>query len=289
MDRQQAHGVRAFFLRDRLELPGTERVLLANETDEAGKVVAADRLVLTGEAAELPQVRESARAVPAGEHRQVVVVLGEDLLAQSFETHASRCRDEPVVALEKRAQQPLVLGGEVLGQATLERREERSTGRVPADQDEGVVGDPHQRRREDGGERDVVVAVVQEPQIREQVDDLLLPEVAAPGRAEGRKPLQPKRLLVALGVRPGGEEHDDLARKRRARVDELAHARRNRPSLSVAPVLARIAVARLVRDHELDGMPEDRVGELRRRGEGLVLVAEGAREEEVHGREHLRA
>ena len=289
VDREQAHGIRSLFLRDRFELPRTERVLLADETDEAGKVGAADRLVLTGEATELPQVRESARAVPAGENRQVVVVLGEDLLAQPFETHTGRCCDEPVVSLEKRAQQPLVLGGEVLGQPTLERREKRPPGRVPADQDEGVVGDPHQRRRQDGGERDVVVAVVQEPEIREQVDDLLLPEIPAPGRPEGREPLQSKRLLVALGVRPGGEEHDDLARQRRARIDQLAHTRRNCPSLSVAPVLARVAVAHLVRDHQLDRMPEDRVGELRRRREGLVLVAEGTREEEVHGREHLRS
>ncbi len=80
-----------------------------------GKVGAADRLVLTSEPAQLSEVREPARAVPAGEHRQVVVVLGEDLLAQSFKPHSRRCRDEPVVALEERAQQSLVFGGKILG------------------------------------------------------------------------------------------------------------------------------------------------------------------------------
>ncbi len=36
-------------------------------------------------------------------------------------------------------------------------------------------------------------------------------------------------------------------------------------------------------------MPEHRIRELGRRGKRLVLVAESASEEEVHGREHLRA
>ena len=108
MDREQADGIRALLLGDRLELLRPERVLLADEADEAREVASADRLVLPREAAELAQVRESTRAVPAREHREVVVVLGEDLLAESLETDARRRAHEPLVALPERAQQPLV-------------------------------------------------------------------------------------------------------------------------------------------------------------------------------------
>src|ERR687883_143508 len=95
-------------------------------------------------------------------------------------------------------------------------------------------------------------------------------------------------LLVPLGVGAGGEEEDDLAGGGVARVDELAHAARDVARLGAAPVLAGVAVARLVGDEELDRVPEDRVGELGRGGERLVAVAEVGAEELVHGREHLR-
>ena len=87
---------------------------------------------------------------------------------------------------------------------------------------------PDERRREHGRERDVVVAVVQQPEVGEEVDDLLLAEVAATGRPVRREPFPAERLLVALGVGPGREEDDDLARQRLARVDELADAARDR-------------------------------------------------------------
>ena len=110
VDREQAHGVRALLLGDRLELLRAERLLLADEADEAREVAPADRLVLAREPAELAQVREPPRAVPAREHGEVVVVLGEDLLAEALEPDARRRRDEPLVALAEGAQQPLVLG-----------------------------------------------------------------------------------------------------------------------------------------------------------------------------------
>ena len=135
---------------------------------------------------------------------------------------------------------------------------------------------------------DVVVAVVEKPQVGEQVDDLLLSEVPAAGRPVRRQPLAPKRLLVALGVGAGGEEHDDLARLGLARVDELADAARDPASLAVTPVLARVREARLVGDEQLDRVPEDRIGELGGRRERLVVVAEGVPEQVVHRREHLR-
>ena len=73
-----------------------------------------------------------------------------------------------------------------------------------------------------------------------------------------------------------------------ARVDELAHASRDRLRLALAPVRAGIAVAALVADEQLDRMAEDRVGELARRGERLVVLAELLAEQMVDRGEHLR-
>ena len=115
---------------------------------------------------------------------------------------------------------------------------------------------------------------MEQPEVREKVDDLLLAEVAAPGRSIRREALAPKRLLVALGVGAGGEEDDDLPGIGLAGVDELAHAARDAPRLSRAPVLARVGEARLVGDEQLDRMAEHRIGELRRRRQRLVVVAE---------------
>ena len=81
VDRQQPHRTPALLLGHRLELLRAERVLLADESDEPGDVGAADRLVLTCQATELAQIREATRAVPAREDGEVVVVLGDDLLA----------------------------------------------------------------------------------------------------------------------------------------------------------------------------------------------------------------
>ena len=103
---------------------------------------------------------------------------------------------------------------------------------------ERVVGDADERRRENRRQGDVVVAVVQEPQVGEEVDDLLLAEVAAAGRAIGRQALAPQRFLVALCVRARGEEDDDLAGVGLAGVDELAHATRDPLRLARTPVLA---------------------------------------------------
>ncbi len=129
---------------------------------------------------------------------------------------------------------------------------------------------------------------MEQPEVGEKVDDLLLAEVAAPGRPIGREALASKGLLVAFGVRPGGEEDDDLPRIGLARVDELAHATRDSPRLSLTPVLTSTGEARLVRDEQLDGMAEDRVGELRRRGQRLEVVSERVGEEMVDGVEDLR-
>ena len=108
VDRQQPNGASALLLGDGLELLRAERVLLANEADEARDICAANRLVVAREAAELAQVREPAAAVPTGENGEVVVVLAEDPLAERLEPDAGRCAHESLVALEEGAQQALV-------------------------------------------------------------------------------------------------------------------------------------------------------------------------------------
>jgi hypothetical protein len=187
-------------------------ILLAHESNEAGDVCTANRLVVPREAPELAQIGEATAAVPTGQDGQVVVVLADDPLTESLESHAGRCAHESLVPLEEGAKQALVAGGQVLGKRSLERREKRSARRVSPDEHERVVGHTDEGRCKDGRERHVVVAVVEQPEIGEKVDDLLLAEVAAPGRAIRREAFAPKGLLVAFGVGPGGEEDDDLSR-----------------------------------------------------------------------------
>ena len=158
---------------------------------------------------------------------------------------------------------------------------------MAADQDERVVRDADERRREHGDERLVVVPVVQQAQVAEQVDDLLLAEVPSPGRAVGRQAERAERRLVALGVGAGREEQDDLAGRGCAGVDELAHPPRDRRRLAVAPVRACLAVAALVADEQLDRVPEHRIRELARRVQLLVARPELVAEEMVDRREHL--
>ena len=165
-------------------------------------------------------------------------MLGDDRLAQALEREPRRRGDEPLVALLERAQQPRVALVELRRQLALEPGEERPAARRPAQQHEAVVREPDERRREHGDERLVVVAVVQQPQVREQVDDLLLAEVAAAGRAVGRQAEAAQLLLVPLGVRPGREQQHDLARRGGAGVDQLAHAPRDVLGLRAAPVRA---------------------------------------------------
>ncbi len=88
MDRQQADGVCALLLGDRLELRCTDRLLIADHVDEPGDVRAAQLLVRAREPHQLAQVRVAALAVPAREHREVVVVRGDDLFAESLEAGA---------------------------------------------------------------------------------------------------------------------------------------------------------------------------------------------------------
>ncbi len=126
------------------------------------------------------------------------------------------------------------------GSERLDPGVERPAPGVPADQDDRVVRDADERRGEHGRECLVVVAVVQEPQVGEQVDDLLLAEVAAAGRAVGGQPFGAERRLVALGIGACGEQQHDLAAGGRTVVDELANAPRDRRRLAVAPRLVPV-------------------------------------------------
>ena len=85
MDREQPDRVGPLLLRDRLQLARADRLLVADEADEALDVAAAQLLVRAREPRELAQVRVAAAAVPARQHGEVVVVRGDDLLAEPLE------------------------------------------------------------------------------------------------------------------------------------------------------------------------------------------------------------
>ena len=184
VDRQQANRVGPLLLRDCLELARADRLLLVHEADEALDVGAAQLLVRAREPRELAHVRVATPPVPLREHREVVVVLADDALAQPLEREPRHRRREPVEALPERAQQARV--------ALVERRRQssaRSRRRAAASTAARRTSASASFERPTNGdastvsERLVVVAVVQEPQVREQVDHLLLAEVAPAGRA----------------------------------------------------------------------------------------------------------
>ena len=153
--------------------------------------------------------------------------------------------------------------------------------------EKAVVRDPDEGRREDGDERLVVVAVVQQPQVPEEVDDLLLVVVVPAGRAERGQAERTKLLLVDPRIRARREEEHDLARRRLARVDELLHALGDMLGLGRTPVDARVLVARLVGDEQLDRGAERGILEATGSRERPERVAEVRREEVVDHLEHL--
>ena len=255
MDRQQPPDCAgAFLLGDRLQLLDPGRVLLAHEAHEALDVGASQLVVGARETRKLAQIRV-APAAPWGEHREVVVVLDQDLLAQPLEADVAGDRGEPVVTLPERLEQLSVPLGQAGREPLLEPRVERAAWRRPPQQRERVVGDADERRREHRDERLVVVAVVQQPQVAEQIAHLLLAEVPTPGGAIGRKVGRAAFLLVLLRVGPRCEEDDDLAGVGLAGLDELLDAARDRPGLAPAPAVRCVLVARLVGDEQLDSGP----------------------------------
>ena len=216
MDGQQPHRAGALFFRDRLQLPHACRVLLDHEPDEAFDVRAAQLFVRARQARELAQVGVTPPAVPLCKDGEVIVVLDKDLLAEALEADGAGDRRQPVVALAERLEQPYVALGQAVGQSLLEARVERTPGRRPAQQRQRVVGDADERRGQDGDERLVVVAVVQQTQVTEEVAHLLLAEVPAAGGPVGGQSDRAQLFLVLLSIGAGSEEQDDLARARRS-------------------------------------------------------------------------
>ena len=122
----------------------------------------------------------------------------------------------------------------------------------------------------------------------QQVDDLLLAEVAAAGRAVGRQPERAQLLLVRLGVGAGGEEQHDLARasrrpRRRARARGAATCRASaRRQCSPGSPYEALSVT-----SSSTGCPKTGSGNSPDAGERLEAVAELVAEEVVDRGEHL--
>ena len=288
MDREEPDRVGALLLGDRVGLLGADVLLALDEAHEPLEVGATELLVRAGETGELAEVGVAALAVRPREHGEVVVVLAQDPLAEQLEGRMGGELEQPLVPLPEGEDHPAVVLRQVSRDAALDPAEDRLPLRLGPDQHERVVRHPDERRREDGQESLVVVAVVQEAEVREQVDDLLLAEVAAPRGAVRRQPDAPQLFLEPLRVRPGGEEEDDLPRRRASGVDELADAPRDVARLRAPPVDARLGCRRLVGDEELDGVPQRGQRSRRRRVEALELVSELGGEELVDRCEHLR-
>ncbi len=287
VDRHQPHRVGAFFLGHRIRLLGTDRLLTGDEPHEALEVGSAQLLVRPCQPPELAEVRVPPLAVWPSEHREVVVVLAEDALAELLEGHVRRQLEQAVVSLPEGEEQPPVALRQVAGEPALDTAEDRLPLRVRADEDQGVVRHSDERRGQHRQQRLVVVPVDQEAQIREQVDDLLLTEVVAARDPIGGQPHRAKLLLEPLGVRAGCEEHHDLAGCRVACVDELSNPARDVTRLGAAPVHAGLPGRLLVGDEQLDGVPERGRARALGRLEALELVAELRGEELVHRLEDL--
>src|SRR5205823_10996856 len=103
-------------------------------------------------------------------------VLGDDALAQALEREPRHRSGETVEPLPERAQQAHIALLQSRRHGPLDAGEERPTKCRAAQEDERVVRHADEGRGEHADERTVVVAVLQESQVREQVDHLLRSE-----------------------------------------------------------------------------------------------------------------
>ena len=236
VDREQPYGVGALLLRDGVALRRARSILLGDEPDESFEVRATELLVRPCQPCELAEVRVPANAVVPRENSQVVVVLDEDALAEQLERELRGTLDQALVPLQEGANEAHILLGKVRRQRPLDAFENGAPLGGGANQDKRVVRDADERRRENGQQRLVVVAVLQQPQVREQVDDLLLPEVAATRHPDRRQIERPELLLEPLRVRSRRKQQDDLARRGGSSIDKLAHAAGDVTCLGAAPV-----------------------------------------------------
>ena len=115
VDREQAHRICSLLLGDRVALGRADGLLLLDEANEALEIRAAQLLVRARDPRELAQVRIAPAPVPLSQDGEVVVVVGDDPLAEPLEREPRRSLDEPVVALPERAQEPDVPLVEIRG------------------------------------------------------------------------------------------------------------------------------------------------------------------------------
>ena len=132
VDREQPDDIGALLLGNRLELGRADGALLADEAHEALDVGPAQLLVRAGEPRQLAQVRVAAPPVPLREHREVVVVVGDDALAEPLEREPRSETGQTVVALLERAEELGVAIREPRRQRALEPDEQRPALGAPA-------------------------------------------------------------------------------------------------------------------------------------------------------------
>ena len=104
----------------------------------------------------------------------------DDLLAQALERERQRGGHQALEPLLEGGEEPLVARIEAGRKRALEALEQRPLRSRAPKEDERVVRDADERRSQNRQQRLVVVPVVQQPEIGEQVADLLLAEIAAP-------------------------------------------------------------------------------------------------------------
>ena len=129
---------------------------------------------------------------------------------------------------------------------------------------------------------------MQQPQVREHVEHLLLREVPAARRPVRRQADGAQLLLEHLRIGARSEEEHDLPGRRLSHVAELPHAPSGGTCFTTTPVAARLLVASLVVDEQLDGRALGGIGEAARGHERLVALPEVCGEELVHDIEQLR-
>src|SRR5207248_344414 len=107
------HRVDALRLEWRLALTRAQHVLLGDEVDEAAQVAPLVRLVLAGEAHELPHVRHPPLAVWHAEHHAVVLRARDRPIDQGLEREPRRGFTLRIEALHEPDDPPRVLGCEM--------------------------------------------------------------------------------------------------------------------------------------------------------------------------------
>ena len=214
-------------------------------------------------------------------------MLDRDPLDELFEARGLGDLQEPLVSLEEGGHEPPITLLEARRQRSLEPGEDRSSARRAPEQDQRIVRDTHERRREHGEQRLVVVAVLDQPQVREDVDNLLLSVVAAAYGAVGLQPLLAQGGLEHVGRSPGCQQHRDLAGSASAELDQLLDPPRQRTCLGEPPVLAALAHGRLVDHGDFDGGAKLGSGKAARRLERFEMLSELCPENVVDDSKHL--